>query len=119
MILALVEHSEGTPAGPSLEALTLGRRLAEALGEPLHAVAVGSRAEATAIAAGAHGAAVLHAVDYDGSGDYAPRAWAHAVAQLMDAAQAGGAQAGGADAGGADAGGATPAVVAAAGQVSA
>ena len=55
MILVVVEHEAGTPDRLSSEALTLGRRLAEATGSPLHAVAWGADAAAAAVRSRAPG----------------------------------------------------------------
>lgn len=86
MILAYVDHLDGTPDDASLETLTLARGLAERTGSPLEALVVGAAGRGTAAVLGAHGAAVLHVVEGDGwDGPYAPEAWG---AALADAARA-------------------------------
>jgi electron transfer flavoprotein alpha subunit len=85
MILGLVEH-EGDRAGErSLEALTLGRRLAARVGAPLHAVLVGEEARPAAARLGASGVAVAHVLAHPRLDAFAPAAWAHGVAQVMAA----------------------------------
>jgi electron transfer flavoprotein alpha subunit len=86
MILGLVER-EGDGAGPSelsLQALTLGRRLAEEVGDRLEAVLIGEQARPIAGALGAYGASTVHLVETEGLGEYAPEAWAGSVVQLID-----------------------------------
>ncbi|MFL5723427.1 MAG: electron transfer flavoprotein subunit alpha/FixB family protein [Chloroflexota bacterium] len=84
MILVVVEHDGNGPDRLSVEALALGRSLAEATGEPLHAVAWGSKAGDLATALGASGVGVLHAIE-DGRLDvHAPEAIGTALAQLID-----------------------------------
>lgn len=81
-VLALVEHAGGEPDRLSLEALALGRRVAEGLGAPLEALVIGAEGRAFAPGLGAHGVGRAHVVESDRLTDYAPEAWAAAVAQL-------------------------------------
>ena len=83
-VLALVEHAAGEPDRLSLEALALGRRVAERLGAPLEALVVGPAGRAFGPGLGAHGAGRVHVVESDRLTDYAPEAWAAALAQLAD-----------------------------------
>ena len=83
MILVAVEHEGGTLDRLSSEALTLGRRLAEATGEPVHAVAWGPGAGATAAPLGAAGVAVVHEIADPRLTEYAPGALGAALAQLI------------------------------------
>lgn len=84
MILVVVEHDGSAPDRLSVEALALGRALAEATGEPLHAVAWGSGAGGIAGALGASAVAVLHTIE-DGRLDvYAPEAIGAALTQLIE-----------------------------------
>jgi electron transfer flavoprotein alpha subunit len=83
MILVVIEHSAGTPDRLSAEALTLGRTVAGATGEPLEAVAWGSGARDVAAAAGAAGATTLHVVADDRLAEHAPEAIGKALAQLV------------------------------------
>ena len=86
MIVGLVEHDGGVVSEPSLQMLTLGRRLAERLGEPLAALVIGSEARPVVDGLAAYGvAAVYHAVD-DRLDRYAPDAWAACVVDLMGTA---------------------------------
>jgi electron transfer flavoprotein alpha subunit len=84
MILVLVEHETGTPDRLSLEALALGRRLAEATGEPLQAVAWGEGAAAGAGMLGGVGVAVLHVIEDPRLAEYAPEALGKSLAQLVE-----------------------------------
>ena len=84
MILVVVEHDANAPDRLSVEALALGRSLAEATGEPLHAVAWGSGAGGLAAALGASGVAVLHAIDDARLDVHAPEAIGAAIAQLIE-----------------------------------
>ena len=84
MILVVVEHEGGAPDRLSVEALTLGRSLASATGEPLDAVAWGPGAAALAGPLAASGVAVLHAIDDPRLAEYAPEAIGVAIAQLVE-----------------------------------
>ena len=87
-ILVLLERRGGDPKGSSLQALSTARRLADASGDPVVALACGAGASSCAAVAGAHGAAKLLAVD-DASLDlYVPEVYA---ATLADAARSVGA----------------------------
>src|SRR4051812_39847718 len=83
MILVVVEHDGNAPDRLSVEALALGRSLAEATGEPLHAVAWGSGAGGIAPALGLSGVAVLHAVEDARLDVHAPEAIGAALAELI------------------------------------
>jgi len=87
-VLALVEHDGGEVDRLSLEALTLGRRIAEALGTALEAVVVGVAGRGLAAGLGAHGVSRVHLVVSDQLADHAPMAWAAALAQITDASAA-------------------------------
>jgi electron transfer flavoprotein alpha subunit len=83
VILGLVEHDSGVVSEPSLQTLTLGRRVAERLGEPLAALVIGSDARPVMDGLAAYGvAAVHHAVDHR-LDRYAPEAWAACLVDLM------------------------------------
>jgi electron transfer flavoprotein alpha subunit len=84
MILVVVEHEAGVPDRLSSEALTLGRRLADTTGTPLHAVAWGPGADSIAGALATSGVAVLHTVDDPRLTEYAPEALGKALAQLVE-----------------------------------
>ena len=90
MILVVVEHDAGAPDRLSAEALTLGRSLAGATGEPLHAVAWGAGA---AELGGALGVAWRRGPPRDrrirGSTDTRPAAIGASLAQLDRARAAG------------------------------
>ena len=84
MILVVVEHEDGVPDRLSAEALTLGRRLANETGEPLHAVAWGSDAPQLGGWLTLSADAALHTIEDPRLADYAPEAIGKAVAQLIE-----------------------------------
>ena len=63
MIVGFVEHEAGAVSERSLEMLTVARGVAEAAGEPLAAVAVGTGSAATAERLGAFGVAAVFAFE--------------------------------------------------------
>ncbi|MEP6638581.1 MAG: electron transfer flavoprotein subunit alpha/FixB family protein [Chloroflexota bacterium] len=83
MILVVVEHEAGAPDRLSTEALTLGRSLAAATGEPLQAVAFGPGSAAVGGALGASAVDTLHAIDDARLAEYAPEAIGVAIGQLV------------------------------------
>ena len=87
-VLALVEHAAGEPDRLALEALALGRRIAEAQGTGLEAVVIGAEGRGLAPSLGAHGVSRVHVVASDRLADYAPVAWAASLAQVADATAA-------------------------------
>jgi electron transfer flavoprotein alpha subunit len=84
VIVALVEHDGGVVSEPSLQTLTLGRRMAERHGEPLAALIVGSDAGPVIDALAAHGVATVHHAVDDRLDRYAPEAWAMCLVDLME-----------------------------------
>jgi len=84
MILVVVEHDGSAPDRLSVEAIALGRSIAQASGEPLHAVAWGSGAPGIAAALGASGVATLHAIEDARLDVHAPEAIGAALAQLIE-----------------------------------
>jgi electron transfer flavoprotein alpha subunit len=83
MILVVVEHEAGVPDRLSSEALALGRGLAVATGEPLHAVGWGTGVAALGGELAAHGVAVVHAIEDPRLAEYAPEAIGKALGQLV------------------------------------
>ena len=83
MILVLVDHDRGAVSDLSLQGVALGRQLASAGGDDLHALVVGSSGAAAAAGLGAAGVAVTHLAVHDGLTDYAPAAVARAAAELV------------------------------------
>jgi electron transfer flavoprotein alpha subunit len=79
VVLVLVEQSEGKATDPSLQTLTLAR----SLGQPVHALLVGSEVDLSG-----HGVAVAHVAEHDGLRSFAPDAWAASLGQLADHLQA-------------------------------
>ncbi|HET7868791.1 MAG TPA: FAD-binding protein, partial [Actinomycetota bacterium] len=83
MILGLVEHDGGIVSEPVLQTLTLGRRLAERLGEPLAALVIGPDAPPVVDGLAAYGVSAAHHAVGDRLDRFAPGAWAACVADLM------------------------------------
>lgn len=82
MILAIIEHDRGKLIPVSLECLTLARDVAAQAGAPLHAALVGEEARSLVSELGRYGVSTAHLVTHERLDDYAPEAWARAVAQL-------------------------------------
>jgi electron transfer flavoprotein alpha subunit len=75
VVLVLVEHVGGVSADPSLQTLTLAR----SLGEPVHALSIGSAMDLSS-----HGVAVAHVAEHEALDAFAPEAWAAIVGELAD-----------------------------------
>src|ERR1700693_5966528 len=84
MVLAFIEHVAGSPTMLSLEVLTMAGRLARATGQPLEAVAIGPKGAAAAGILSSYGVSTLHAANDPRLAEYAPAAWARAIAELAD-----------------------------------
>ena len=84
MVFAVIEHVAGAPTMLSLEVLTMAGRLARDLGEPLEAIAIGPNGAAAAKILSSYRVSTLHAADDPRLAEYAPAAWAHAIAELAD-----------------------------------
>jgi electron transfer flavoprotein alpha subunit len=84
MVLAFLEHVTGAPTMLSLEVLTMAGRVARELDSPLEAVAIGPKGGAAAGILSSYGVATLHAANDPRLAEYAPAAWAHAIAELND-----------------------------------
>lgn len=82
-VLALVEQEAGDATKPSLEAATLARDVASALGLGLEAATVGAVSDELLETLATHGAGAVHAVEHALLADYAPAAWGDAMAQLV------------------------------------
>lgn len=85
MILTWIEHERGKLSELSLEMLTFGRRLASQLSVPLHALLIGAAARSFADRLRAFGVSAVHLVQHERLDDYAPKAWAQSIAQLVGA----------------------------------
>jgi electron transfer flavoprotein alpha subunit len=84
MVLAVIEHANGAPTMLSLEVLTMAGRLAREVRVPLEAVAIGPNAAAAAGILSSYGVTSLHVADDPRLAEYAPAAWARAIAELAD-----------------------------------
>jgi electron transfer flavoprotein alpha subunit len=83
VILGLVEQAGGAVPEPSLQMLTLGRRVAERLGEPLAALVIGPDAGPAVDGLAAYGVESVHHAMDDQLDRYAPGAWAACLLDLM------------------------------------
>ena len=83
MILVFVEHVDGAPTALSLEALTMGRRLAQETASPLEAVVIGPVGRSAAGMLGVYGVGVVHIADDAPLAEYAPAAWAQSIVELV------------------------------------
>jgi electron transfer flavoprotein alpha subunit len=82
MILTLVTHDRGTVEETALQALTMGRSLADDLGTALHAAWVGEDVDADRL--GEFGVETVHVLTHEGLDDYSPLAWGAGFAQLIE-----------------------------------
>lgn len=82
MIIGFVEHDRGKVNELSLQMLTLGRGVADALGVPLHAMLIGGEAHALAEELGGYGVSTVHIAQHDHLEPYAPEAWAQSAVEL-------------------------------------
>jgi electron transfer flavoprotein alpha subunit len=85
MILIFFEHDDGRPLRTSLEALTLAADLAARTGARVEGIALGPRAADLAGELAASPVDRLLVVDDPRLADYAPAAWAAALAEAMTA----------------------------------
>ena len=84
MVLAFIEQVDGGPTMLSLEVLTMAGRLAREIGAPLEAVVMGPKGAAAAGILSSYGVTSLNVADDPRLAEYAPAAWAHAIAELAD-----------------------------------
>jgi len=87
MIIGVIEHDRGKLNDLSLQMLTLGRRLADQMNVPLHALLIGEAARPLADGLGAYGVSTVHLAQDDRLDEYAPEAWAQCVVELISAAK--------------------------------
>ena len=87
MIAGLIEHDRGRLDELSLEMLTCGRRLADGLAVPLHAIVIGREAPSLVERLAGYGVSTAHLVQHDRLDDYAPEAWAQSIVEVVGAAQ--------------------------------
>jgi len=87
-ILVFVERRDGEIKRPSLEAISVARRLADGCGASVDAVAIGPAASTLAEQLGGHGVDRLWTMDADHGASYAPELYAATVAQAAEQAGA-------------------------------
>ena len=78
-VLVVIDHDRGTISPASLESVTFGR----SLGEALHAITMGAAADGLAAELGAYGVSVVVQAHHDLLSDYGPEAWGETVAQFV------------------------------------
>ncbi len=82
-VLVVIEHEDGAPRRPSLEALSLARRMAQATGGRALAVVAGHGTEAVAQAVASSGADVVHHFDHELLAQYTPDGYRLAITPLI------------------------------------
>ena len=82
-VLVVIEHDRGTLAAATLESLTFGRHLADALDTQLHAITVGANADGLAAGLGEFGTTTVHQAHHEHLEDFGPDAWADSVTTLI------------------------------------
>lgn len=78
-VLVLIDHDAGEVSEIALQAVTLGRRLADGLDTPLEAVVIGAGGEGVAPA----GVDRVWQMTHEGFTDYSPHAWGESLVQLI------------------------------------
>ena len=84
MILCLIDHDRGKLNELSLEALTLGKKLADDTGTGLEAVVIGDNARSLSGGLETYGASKAHLVLHEKLDDFAPEAWAASIVNLAE-----------------------------------
>lgn len=84
MILAILEHVNGTVGEASLQMLTLGRKLSDQIKVPLCAVLFGEQEQSVLDSVQEYGATDICRVHHAGLGKYAPEAMGKALVQLIE-----------------------------------
>lgn len=84
MILVFVEQSNGKIDEVSLEAVTVGRQLADKMNVPLHAALVGPASNEILARLGEFGVNTLHAAEFEQANTYAPAAYAGSLVELLN-----------------------------------
>src|SRR5690242_17442073 len=84
-VLVILEQRGGKWNRLSFEALAAGGKIANALGEKVEAVVIGSGIEALANEAAAYEIANVIRIEDSSLGDYTPEAYTDALAQLIEA----------------------------------
>jgi electron transfer flavoprotein alpha subunit len=86
-VLVLIEHDGGEAPDTTYQALTFARQLAaKGGGATVKAVTIGAEADGLAATLGQHGVSKVWQIHHDLLSDYAPEAWADALAELVAAA---------------------------------
>ena len=83
MILAVLEHVNGAPTALSLEVLTMAGRLAQTNEALVEAVVIGGSGRSAAGILSSYGVSTLHVAENPELAEYAPAAWAQALAEFI------------------------------------
>ena len=83
MILGFVEYENSTVSAPSLEMLTLARRLAAQMNTSVEAILVGAEGRALAESLQQYGVSKAHVAAHERLNNYAPEAWAQCIHQML------------------------------------
>ena len=86
-VCVITEFRGGAFRRVSFEVASEGRRLADALGEPLTAIALGDGVAAAAAALGQYGVGKVYVVDQPGLKDYLAETYAPVVAEILQSVQ--------------------------------
>ena len=79
-VLVLLDHDRGAAPGPTWQAVTEARRIADVLGTSVEALAIGT--EELTHAAGTFGAETVHVARHELLADYGPEAWGETITQV-------------------------------------
>lgn len=79
-VLVVVDHDRGAVSEETLQALTLGRSVADQAATTVHAVAIGEGATAIGLGGSVDG---VHVVEHPLLDDFAPEAWGASLFQLL------------------------------------
>jgi electron transfer flavoprotein alpha subunit len=89
-VLVLIEHDRGEAPETTYQALAFARELAAVAGATaVEAVTIGADADGLAATLGRHDVTKVWQIHHDDLSDYAPEAWADALAHVLAAASAG------------------------------
>jgi electron transfer flavoprotein alpha subunit len=84
VVLVIVDHDNGQLDDASLQAVTLGRELAQQTGQPLEALAVGSEGKELGGQLASYGVGTMHLAVHDRLTGFAPVAAARATAEVLE-----------------------------------
>jgi electron transfer flavoprotein alpha subunit len=86
MVLVLIEIENGNPTVVSLQMLTFGKKIAQKLGVPLEALAIGFEREPIEQQISRYGVSCLYSVVHPRFDEYSPTGWGKAICQVISSA---------------------------------